>query len=89
MSEFHAAALVLLADPMAQRMAVAWRFLEKQERGNVDAWSNAAGVPVTLGRSIATALRRSGICRDDGEVENLALQYIAAHVQQSIPKGKK
>lgn len=68
-------ALVFLDTTDARKLAVAWRLLG-EDRTDI-AWATLAGVsPVSAARH-RHALTGSGICREDGTTDDLALRYVA------------
>lgn len=71
-----AASLVLLDTPVAQKLAAAWPRLKPSERSDIAKWAAVAAVEAFRAKTIAPALRRCGICRDDGTTSPLALQYL-------------
>jgi hypothetical protein len=81
-------ALTFLEEPEARRLAVAWTTLDRWERDE-GRWAAAAGVSPSVASRIGPVLVRSGICRDDGTLDELARQYIAAQVQQTLPRRRR
>lgn len=78
-------ALVFLDDPLARRLAVAW----KACGGDELLWATAAGVPNSLmadAHRLGRALRMNGICRAGGVTDEMALRYIGAITAELLEK---
>lgn len=86
--EMDTLALVFLDDPLARKLAIAWRACG----GNEKHWLEAAGIERTLfadAHRLCSALRMNGICRDGGVTDDVALRYIGSLIQKTImTKGK-
>lgn len=68
-------ALVFLDSSDARKLAVAWRLLGT-DRTDL-AWGAVAGVSPLVAARHRQSLTRSGICREDGTTDDLALRYVA------------
>ncbi len=80
---------MLLESPDAKRLAVAWQYLGKDRSD--EAWRTLAVVPRYRAVKHMGILKTSGVCRADGTVDPLALQFIGAHTMKglrSTTKGK-
>lgn len=80
----HPSTLTLLLSTEARQLAVVWPMLPAEDRNN-EAWAQLAGI--TLGRAEPhmNLLRRSGICLDNGTVDDTALAYIGA---KTLPRRR-
>ena len=87
------AALVYLRDNVAaQRLAVAWPLVTDRGRSEklvLRDWARVADVPPHQAEALAPVLRSHGICRDDGTLDPLAEQFVAAQVQSSIRGSRR
>lgn len=82
-----ATAVTLLAgDEIARRMVLAWPLVgrELRDRALLVAWSKAAAVPLSELMRRADALRRHGLCRDDGIVDPEALRVVQHVAAQAL-----
>lgn len=86
-TEMQPVALVFLDDPVARRLAVAW----KACGGNDKHWLETAGFPAHHQEASrqAKALRANAVCRDGGVTDALALQYINAIIAKQLPAAMK
>ncbi len=83
--EMSACALVFLADPLARQLAVGWTYCQ----GNVDTWMALSGIKPCFrveAKELCIALRGSGICRDGGVTDTLALRYITTMATEPFLK---
>lgn len=78
---------MLLESLDAKRLAVAWQYLKK-DRGD-EAWMKLAAVPRHRAQRHMGILRTSGVCRTDGTVDPLALQFISAHTMGGLRPATK
>lgn len=80
-------ALVFLDDPIARKLAVAWKVC----RGaNDQSWLAAAGMaPSSAVRALMSALKLNGICRSGGLTDPMAMTYIQAMIARSLPSAAK
>jgi len=81
-------ALVFLDDPIARRLAVAW----KACRGDHATWFDSAGLTYAqqgVAARLAKTLRLHGICRDGGVTDPMALQYIQAVIAKPLMAAAK
>ncbi len=84
----------LVADMVAQRLALSWPLVDgrSEERAVLRAWAQAAGVPRSDTRRVGRALRLHGICRDDGTVcpeAERVLQHEAAEALRGSPRRRR
>jgi hypothetical protein len=84
-TEMSPAALVFLTDQVARQLAVAWVAC----KGDEAIWVANSGIRTSShgnARQLCTALRTSGICRDGGITDDLALRYILTIVTRPLLK---
>ena len=87
------AALVFLRDnPAAQRLAAAWPHVTRRDAAPLALAAEIAAL-ANVARSVAAktlpVLRAAAICRDDGTLDPLAEQYIAAQVNTTIRSARR
>jgi len=63
------------------RLAMAWPALDDR---SVRAWAEAAGVTELQARQFGPALRRNGLCRNDGTTAPLAIKFVAAKMASAM-----
>lgn len=84
-TSMESTALVFLDDPIARRLAVAW----KTCGGNESTWFEMAGLQrAGDAQRMAKALRANGVCREGGLTDPLALQYIQAVIARPLKTAR-
>ena len=83
--EMSPSALVFLADPLARQLAVGWTYC----KGDETTWMALSGIKPCFrveAKELCIALRGSGICRDGGITDTLALRYITTMATEPFLK---